>query len=159
MVLADAARRPGEKAESSHVSVGFLRADAAGKIAVLPPKYLDQGHLWYSLKAMNGAWAASKQWALKILKAKKKWGFLEVAPVPGPFYHPEIPEHDLMVCCHGDDLLASGEKEALAFLNKLMIKEYEVKVLPWIGPPEFGGECAEGKRLHRRIAWSRDGFM
>ena len=30
--------------------------------------------------------------------------------MPGLFYHPV---HDLMVCCHGDDFLASGEKPAL----------------------------------------------
>ena len=76
----------------------------------MPPKDLDQGHLWYLLTAMNGAREASKQWALKILKTKKKHGNLEVASVLGLFYHPE---HDLMVCCHGDDFLASGEKEAL----------------------------------------------
>ena len=47
---------------------------------------------------------------LKILRTKKKHGNLEVASVLGLFYHPE---HDLTVCCHGDDFLASGEKEAL----------------------------------------------
>ena len=59
-----------------------------------------------------------------------------------------------MVCCHGDDLLASGEKEALDFLNKLTVEGYEVKVLSRIGPPEFGA----GTHPCGKITWSRDGF-
>ena len=85
---------------------------------MVPPKDLDQGHLWFLNKAMNGTREASKQWAAKILENKKKWGFLEIESVPGLFYHPA---HDLMVCCHGDDFLASGEKQALEFLDRLML--------------------------------------
>ena len=161
MVLAlVATKRPGARENRKlnigrdDVSVVFFHADSTRKIAVVPPKDLDQGHLWYLLKAMNGTREASKQWALKILKTKKKHGFLDVASVPGLFYHLE---HDLIVCCHGDDFLASGEKEVLDFLNKLMIEEYEVKVLPSMGPPNFGGECAEGTQFHRKITRTRNG--
>ena len=44
--------------------------------AVVPPKDLDQSHLWFLNRAMNGT---------KILANKKKWGFLEVESVPGLF--------------------------------------------------------------------------
>ena len=71
---------------------------------------------------------------------------------------PYHPVHDLMVCCHGDDFLASGEKQALEFLDRLMLEEYEVKILPKLGPPEHGGECAEGTHLHRKLTWTRDGY-
>ena len=74
--------------------------------------------MWFLNKAMNGTREASKQWAAKILENKKKRGFLEIESVPGLFYHPV---HDLMVCCHGDDFLASGEKQALEFLDRLML--------------------------------------
>ena len=137
------------------VSVAFFHADATGKIAVVPPKDLDQSLLWFLNKAMNGTREASKQWAAKILQNKKKWGFLEIESVPGLFYHPF---HDLLVCCHGDDFLASGEKPSLEFLDRLMLEEYEVKILPKLGPPEHGGECAEGTHLHRKLTWNRDGY-
>ena len=75
---------------------------------------------------MNGTREASKQWSKKIAKTKKQCGFLEVASVPGLLYHPE---HDLVVSCHGDDFLASGSKEALDFLDEIMVKEYETKIL------------------------------
>ena len=128
MLLAHAAtRRQGERENKKligryDVSVAFFHAEATGKIAVVPPQDVDEGHLWYLLKAMNGTREASKQWSKKIAKTKKQHNFLEVASVPGLFYHPE---HDLMVSCHGDDFLASGSKEALDFLDEIMIKEYE----------------------------------
>ena len=163
MVLSHAATKaPGTRENKKivaryDVSVAFFHADATGKIAVVPPKDLDQGHLWFLNKAMNGTREASKQWAAKILENKKKWGFLEIESVPGLFYHPV---HDLMVCCHGDDFLASGEKQALEFLDRLMLEEYEVKILPKLGPPEHGGECCEGTHLHRKLTWTwtRDGY-
>ena len=100
MVLAHAAtRRPGE-AENRRlvgrydVSVAFFHAEATGKIAVVPPKDVDEGHLWYLLKAMNGTREASKQWSIRVANTKKKHGFLEVASVPGLYYHPV---HDLLL--------------------------------------------------------------
>ena len=72
---------------------------------------------------MNGTREASKQWAAN----KKKWGFLEIESVPGLFYHPV---HDLIVCFHGDDFMASGERPALEFLDRLILEEYELKILP-----------------------------
>ena len=153
MVLSHAATKaPGAREKKKlvaryDVSVAFFHADSTGKIAVIPPKDLDQSYLRFLNKAMNGTREASKQWAAKILTNKKKWGFLEIESVPGFFYHPV---HDLMVCCHGDDFLASGEKPALEFSDRLMLEEYEVKILPKLGPPEHGGECSEGTHFHRK---------
>ncbi|CAE7927136.1 RE1, partial [Symbiodinium necroappetens] len=77
---------------------------------------------------MNGTREASKQWAAKILQNKKKWGFLEIESVPGLFYHPT---HDLLVCCHGDDFLASGEDgytwEADGKYARLLTKELHLE--------------------------------
>ncbi|CAE7321841.1 GIP, partial [Symbiodinium sp. CCMP2456] len=104
MVLSHAATKaPGARVNKKliaryDVSVAFFHAESTGKIAVVPPKDLDQSRLWFLNKAMNGTREASKQWAAKILKNKKKWGFLEIESVPGLFYHPV---HDIMVCCHG----------------------------------------------------------
>ena len=75
--------------------------------------------------------------------------------MPGVYYHPV---HDLLVSCHGDDLLASGTKEALDFLDEIMVREYETKVLPRIGPAHCGGQCTDGDHLHRKISWSPSGY-
>ncbi|CAE7232267.1 RE1, partial [Symbiodinium sp. CCMP2456] len=130
-----ATKAPGARANKKliaryDVSVAFFHAESIGKIAVVPSKDLDQSRLWFLNKAINGTREVSKQWTAKILKNKKKWGFLEIESVPGLFYHPV---HDIMVGCHGDDFLASGEKPALEFLDGLMLEEYEVKILPKLG--------------------------
>ncbi|CAE6957274.1 RE1 [Symbiodinium sp. CCMP2592] len=138
MVLAHAATRRAEEAEHTKligrydVSRAFFHAEATGKIAVVPARDVDEGHLWYLLKAMNGTREASKQWSIKIAKTKKRHGFLEVASVPGLYYHPI---QDLPVSCHGDDFL-----------------------LPRIGPAHCGGQCTQGDHLHRRISWGPKGY-
>ena len=87
MVISHAAtRRSGERENKKligryDVSVGFFHAESTGKIAVVPPKDVDEGQLWYLLKAMNGTREASKQWAMRISGTKKKYGFAAVASV------------------------------------------------------------------------------
>ena len=44
------------------VRVAFFHAFNTGKIAVIPPEDVYDGHVWYLLKAMNGTREASKQW-------------------------------------------------------------------------------------------------
>ncbi|CAE7318183.1 GIP, partial [Symbiodinium sp. CCMP2456] len=74
MVLSHAATKaPGARANKKliaryDVSVAFFHAGSTGKIAVVPPKDLDQSRLWFLNKAMNGTREASKEWAAKILK-------------------------------------------------------------------------------------------
>ena len=161
MVISHAAtKRPGERDNKKligryDVSVAFFHAESTGKIAVVPPKDVDEGQLWYLLKAMNGTREASKQWAMRISGTKKKHGFAAVASVPGLFYHPG---YDLMLSCHGDDFLASGDKRALDFLDEVMVREYETKVLPRIGAPHHGGQCKQGDHLHRTIEWTGNGY-
>ena len=137
------------------VSVAFFHAVATGKIAVVPPKDLDQSVLWFLLKAMNGTREASRQWAKRIVEVMTGAGFLEVPSVPGLFYH-EV--WDLTLSCHGDDFLASGESDDLDRLDELMVQAFETKVLPRIGPPEAGGQVAKGDHLRRIISWSEKGY-
>lgn len=101
------------------VSVAFFHAVATGKIAVVPPKDLDQSVLWFLLKAMNGTREASRQWAKRIVKVMTGAGFVEVPSVPGLFYHEEW---DVVLSCHGDDFLASGESDELDRLDELMLQ-------------------------------------
>ena len=161
MVISHAAtKRSGERENKKLIgrydaSVAFLHAESTGKIAVVPPKDVDEGQLWYLLKAMNGTREASKQWAMRISGTKKKYGFSAVASVPGLFYHPE---YDLMLSYHGDNFLASGDKRALDFLDEVMVQEYETKVLPRIGAPQHGGQCKRGDHLHRTIEWTGNGY-
>ena len=161
MVISHAAtKRSGERENKKllgryDVSVAFFHAESTGKIAVVPPKDIDEGQLWYLLKAMNGTREASKPWAMRVSGTKKKYGFSAVASVPGLFYHPE---YDLMLSCHGDDFLASGDKRALDFMDDVMVQEYATKVLPRIGAPQHGGQCKRGDHLHRTIEWTGNGY-
>ena len=134
------------------VLVAFFHAVATGKIAVVPLKDLDQGLLWYLLKAMNGTREASKQWAKRIMEVMTAAGFPEVASVPGLFYHPEW---DVTLSCHGDDFLAEGEAHELERLDELMTNSCE-PTTNWAdlsAKPLAGSRITELLRmmsLHRR---------
>ena len=83
-------------------------------------------------------------------------GFEELLLCPNTYCKKEA---DLYLSCHGDDFLASGEKEELDALDKLMAENYEEKILPRIGNPRYGGEVSEGCRLGRLIRWTEEGFI
>ena len=57
------------------VSVAFFHAFATMKIAVIPPRDLDQPMLRFLNKAMNGTREASKQWAKRIVEVAAGCGF------------------------------------------------------------------------------------
>ncbi|CAE6969798.1 unnamed protein product [Symbiodinium sp. CCMP2592] len=137
------------------VSVAFFHAVATGKIAVVPPKDLDQSKLWYLLKAMNGTREASRQWSKRVCEVMTEAGFWEVPGIPGLFYHDEW---CVTLSCHGDDFIAEGESDDLDRLDALMMQSFESKILPRIGPEEFGGQTTHGDHLHRIIRWSERGF-
>ncbi|CAK9031106.1 unnamed protein product [Durusdinium trenchii] len=62
------------------------------------------------------------------------------------------------MACHGDDIIAEGTAADLDRLDEIMKRRFEVKVLPRIDDPSYGGAVAEGKRLNRIIQWSDKGF-
>ncbi|CAE7276044.1 true, partial [Symbiodinium sp. CCMP2592] len=137
------------------VSVAFFHAVATGKIAVVPPKDLDQSKLWYLLKAMNGTREVSRQWSKRVCEVMTEAGFWEVPGIPDLFYHDEW---CVTLSCHGDDFIAEGESDDLDRLDALMMQSFESKILPRIGPEEFGGQTTHGDHLHRIIRWSERGF-
>ena len=137
------------------VSVAFFHAASIGKIAVIPPEDVYDGHLWYLLKAMNGTRETSKQGG-EIVEAKVTTaGFHPVKVVLGLFYHPEW---QVSLSCHGDDFLAEGMSSDLDKLDELMIASFETKVLPRIGPDQWGGQVQHGSHLHGVIKWIRLGL-
>ena len=133
------------------VSVAFFHAPATLKIAVKPPKGIgDADTLWWLQKAMNGTREASKQWGGEVARvAVEVGGFSESKISPLTFYTPSL---DITFSCHGDDFLAEGEGPSLDVLDKMMVENFETKVLPRIGPKERGGEVSSGKHLKRTIA-------
>eukprot|EP00435_Cladocopium_sp_Y103_P039764 s3333_g10.t1 len=154
------ARRRGLKIVRSRWVDGWkpLPDDPSGvrrKIAVMPPEDVYDGHLWYLLKAMNGTREASKQWGEFVEGKVSKAGFLPVKVVPGLFYHPEW---QVTLSCHGDDFLAEGLSSDLDKLDESMVASFETKVLPRIGPEQWGGQAQQGSHLHRIIKWTGTGF-
>ena len=137
------------------VSVAFFHAKPSGKLAVIPPKDLQSAYLWYLNKTMNGRREASKCWSQEIIGTLKPVGFRTIETVSGMFYHPEW---DVTMSCHGDDFLAEGPAEGLDRLDEVMREGFEVKVLPRIGDPTYGGETTSSEHLHRLITWSEAGF-
>ncbi|CAK0821956.1 unnamed protein product, partial [Prorocentrum cordatum] len=51
-----------------------------------------------------------------------------------------------------------GESDSLDQVDNIMRKHFEVKILPRIGLPEFGGQAATGSHLKRTIRWTTSGF-
>ena len=88
------------------------------KRSVIPPASEGTPHIvWELNKAMNWAREASRQWGVKIRKVKTADGFEELLLCPNTYYKKAA---DLCLSCHGDDFLASGEKEELDALDKLI---------------------------------------
>ena len=154
MVLAHAAtRRKGERENKKligryDVSVAFLHAEATGKIAVVPPKDVDEGHLWYLLKAMNEPARLPNNGPRRSPKQRSSADSWRWHLCPDCF----IIRSTIWWSCHEDDFLASSSREALDFLDEIMVKEYETKILPRIGPAHLGGQCSKGEHLHREIS-------
>ena len=138
------------------VSVAFFHALSSGGIAVIPPKDLFDGEwAWELVKAMNGTREASRQWSLYIRSAMVPEGFRLSELVPNLFHHDEW---DITMACHGDDFIAEGTAADLDRLDGIMKRHFQVKVLPRIGDPSYGGAVAEGNHLNRIIQWSDKGF-
>ena len=136
--------------------MAFFHAPSTLKVAVVPPPDIDNGMYWWLQKAMNGTREASKQWGDQVTHVMVNiGGFHEIVVCPGTFYHAHL---DVMIAVHGDDFIGSGTAENLNIVDALMKEHFEVKVLPRIGDPTYGGETASGKHLGRTISWNPDGF-
>ena len=137
------------------ISVAFCHAFSTGRIAVILPADVYEGSLWFLNKAMNGTREASKMWCEYVTTTMVSESFVEVPSVPGLFYSEDL---QATVSCHGDDFLAEGEAKDLDRLDLIMMKHFETKILPRIGPEEFGGEINCGSHLHRIIRWTGTGY-
>ena len=138
------------------VRVAFFHAPSTGKIAVLPPRDLvPGGHCWWLNKAMYGTREASQCWGQQVIKVCVQNQYKECLVVPMTFYHSG---HDTTVNCHGDDFLAEAEASGLDALDKVLSENFDVKILPRIGPPNAGGQTTSGKHLGRTIRWTPRGF-
>ncbi|CAK8995597.1 unnamed protein product [Durusdinium trenchii] len=145
-----------EKMETHGVEKDIRLSEAKSRIAVIPPKDLFDGEwAWELVKAMNGTREASRQWSLYIRSAMVPEGFRLSELVPNLFHHDEW---DITMACHGDDFIAEGTAADLDRLDGIMKRHFQVKVLPRIGDPSYGGAVAEGNHLNRIIQWSDKGF-
>ena len=162
VISAAATKRNGQKVLNKlvaryDISVAFFHAMSKDKIAVVPPADVNDGeHVWQLFKAMNGTREASKRWAEFVDSVlTTKGGFHAVKNIPRLFYQDEW---QVTISCHGDDFLAEGQASDLDRVDELMVKNFETKVLPRIGDPQFGGQCDSGTHLHRVISWTPKGF-
>ena len=120
------------------VNMACFHAFNTGKIVIILSEDVYDGHL---LKAMHGSREASKQWGEFVENKVIKGGFQPVKVVPGLLFHPEW---QVTLSCHGDDFLAEDMSSNLDKLDELMLQSFKTKVLPRIGPEQWGGEMQEG---------------
>ena len=59
-----------------------------------------------------------------------------------------------MVVVHGDDFIGEGELSAVEHLASVLRANFEVKIMPYIGP----GHATSGKILKRELLWCSVGF-
>ena len=136
--------------------MAFFHDPGEGKTAVMPPKELrEPGVVWFLEKAMNGTRAAAKLFGSYVIDSLQKAGLQPIVCMPMTFVHTEL---EIEVAVHGDDFVAEGVKESLDKLDEIMEQYFDVKRLPRIGPPEYGGETTAGDHLKCTIAWTRSGF-
>ena len=85
---------------------------------------------------MYGTRKASQFFGPYVSDSMEAEGGKPVLHMPMTFVFEEL---NIEVGVHGDDFLVEGEAESLDKFDAIMEKYFDVKKLPRIGPPEFGG--------------------
>ena len=93
------------------------------------------------LKAMYGTRTASKLFGDFVVTVMLSEGCSLIAVVAMTFYNEKF---DFTVSCHGDDFFGEAEGAGADELDRIMKKHFDVKILPRIGPSEFGGQTTQG---------------
>ena len=138
------------------VSMSVYCAPSEGRIAVRPPKDLQvPGVVWYLERAMHGTRKAARLFDAYVIDSFATAGLQQLDYMHMTFVLPEL---DLEIAVNNEDFVAEGVRESLDALDAIMERFFDVKCLPRIGPPEYGGEVTSGEHLSCVISWTRSGF-
>ena len=115
----------------------------------LPAEDPDKGRLCGELlRHMYGTRPAADGWQEEYSTCLVRLGFVQGESSANVFHHSE---KQIALSVHGDDLTATGPKDALDWYEAAIASEYEVKIHPRIGPGKQ--DAKEMRVLNRVITW------
>ena len=115
----------------------------------LPAEDPDKGRLCGELlRHMYGTRPAADGWQEEYSTCLVRLGFVQGESSANVFHHLE---KQIALSVHGDDLTATGPKDALDWYEAAIASEYEVKIHPRIGPGRQ--DAKEMRVLNRVITW------
>ena len=111
--------------------------------------------VWFLERAMHGTRKAARLFDAYVIDSFATAGLQQLDYMHMTFVLPEL---DLEIAVNNEDFVAEGVRESLDALDAIMERFFDVKCLPRIGPPEYGGEVTSGEHLSCGISWIRGGF-
>jgi hypothetical protein len=152
-VLSEAASNEGWAVLILDVSVAFMHARLDEEIVVKPPPGVKTSKYWRLKAAVNGIQRASQLWqehsAGELIK--DEWSRNDVNPCV--FYHEDL---NVQMEQHGDDFFATGPRESILEVKRMLEKSFLVKKGDVISlHPD---DDKEGHFLKRKITVDKDGW-
>ena len=115
----------------------------------LPAEDPDKGRLCGELlRHMYGTRPAADGWQEEYSTCLVRLGFVQGKSSANVFHHRQ---RRIALSVHGDDLTATGPKDALDWYEAAISSEYEVKIHPRMGPGK--DDAKEMRVLNRVITW------
>ena len=129
-VMRDWKRRPRSVAFYDS-EAAFVHSTIDEVVAVLPPDgLLEREECFLLLEALYGTRKASKRWQQHYTKVLKRFGWRASSVMAGPIIKTWLARFG----CHGDDdFMAEGGDDLLTSLDKILMSEFEAKLLGRVG--------------------------
>ena len=141
---------------TADVKTAFLYAPMKRDLLIeLPPEDPRAGsgeYVGYLKKAMYGTRDAPQQWNEFLSSVLIDHGFKESVLMPGVFWHST---RGIEMVVHVDDLLISGKRDALTWLQRQLSKSFELDHVI-LGPEP--NDAKEVQYLGRTICWTDEGL-
>ena len=114
---------------------------------------MESGRCWFLQRAMYSRRASAGETKSSTQLSRARCASAQVVPHDFPSRHAWILQFATEMTS-----LAEGSAAARDHPDRVLGEAFDVKVLPRIGPPGFGGPAAEGVHLGCTIAWKPRGF-
>ena len=137
--------------------VAFFHASIDEELYIIPPRELcGLEECWLLKKALYGTRKASALWQSYVLEVFKRYEYTAVMVEPNVLHKEEVDDVDdgIDAGFHGDDFLFSTTPKVADEIDKMIVDNFDIKILPRVGP----GAQRQGSILKRTISWDEAGY-
>ena len=132
----------------------FFHAMCSKDTFVKPPHLKGTTRCWKLKKAMYGTLSAAGDFQNELGETMvKEIKANQALSSPCAYY---IPEQDLGVVCHGDDIVCEGEDDDLDWFEQNLSNHFELTVKAKMGPEAH--DCKQAPLPNRVLTWTEGGL-